>query len=193
MIHFRHIILVLLIGLLTCVAGFIVIPMKPTCRHPPLTSSSSLDETPRKKSCADEKITAAATSDVTSVVANKTKRKLYSFTEARKIARGHGFSTIQEFLDYDCPGAYQLPKNPDQVWAAEWKGWNNFLGILWDFETARQVAREQLPSSIDSKEVYMEAFQQKLFSEDDDVSLLPYRPDLYYKKQWQGWDDFLGN
>jgi hypothetical protein len=53
----------------------------------------------------------------------KGKSKLYPFQEARKIARGHGFSSKEEFVEYSCPGAYQLPKNAEEVWSDEWKGW----------------------------------------------------------------------
>ena len=48
---------------------------------------------------------------------NKSKR-LYSFHEARRIARGHGFDTYQEFMEYSCPGAYQIPKDAHVVWNA---------------------------------------------------------------------------
>jgi hypothetical protein len=63
-----------------------------------------------------------------------TSRRLYSFDEARKIARGHGFSTKQEFLDYECAGAYQIPKDADVVWKDDWRGWDDFLGIPLSFE-----------------------------------------------------------
>lgn len=43
-------------------------------------------------------------------------RKLFSFDEARRIARGHGFDSKEEFLEYTCPGAYQIPKDADVVW-----------------------------------------------------------------------------
>jgi len=33
-------------------------------------------------------------------------RRLYSFEEARKIARGHGFDSKDEFIEYECAGAY---------------------------------------------------------------------------------------
>lgn len=43
-------------------------------------------------------------------------RRLFSFDEARRIARGHGFDSKEEFVDYSCPGAYQIPKDADVVW-----------------------------------------------------------------------------
>lgn len=60
-------------------------------------------------------------------------KKLYTFAEARRIARGHGFDSREEFIAYTCPGAYQIPKNADEVWSEEWRGWDDFLGICLDF------------------------------------------------------------
>jgi hypothetical protein len=116
------------------------------------------------------------------------KKKLYSFSEARKLARGHGFSSKQEFIDYDCPGAYQLPKNPEEVWAEDWKGWDDFLGICLSFDEGRKVARGL---KIDTETAYLTLHKEKRFSEDDLASRLPYRPDLKYKDEWISWEDFL--
>jgi hypothetical protein len=125
----------------------------------------------------------------TSMARTKNKR-LYSFTESRRIARGHGFSNKQEFLDYECAGAYQLPKNADEIWQAEWKGWDDWLGIRWDFQKGREIARTL---QLNSEEDYLNVFREKKVTcEDDPVSRLPFRPNLFYKKEWQGWDDWLG-
>jgi hypothetical protein len=122
-------------------------------------------------------------------VSPKKNKRLYSFTESRRLARGHGFSTKQEFLDYDCAGAYQLPKNAEVVWKTEWKGWEDWLGIPWDFQNGREFARNlQLNSEYDYLTIFSE---NKITSEDDPASRLPVRPDLYYKQEWQGWGDWL--
>ncbi len=118
----------------------------------------------------------------------KEKSRLYPFKEARKIARGHGFSSKEEFIAYTCPGAYQLPKNPDEVWSDDWKGWDDFLGICHEFASGRDIAR---CLNIDSKEEYMKLFEDKKLNEDDPASRLPYRPDLKYRHEWNGWDDWL--
>lgn len=64
---------------------------------------------------------------------NSKSRRLYTFDEARKIARGHGFDSKKEFLDYTCPGAYQIPKDADVVWKDDWRGWEDFLGLPLSF------------------------------------------------------------
>lgn len=63
----------------------------------------------------------------------KCHRKLYTFNEARKIARSMGFHSQDEFVDYECAGSYQLPKNVDELYATEWKGWGDFLGVPFYF------------------------------------------------------------
>ncbi|CAJ1936407.1 unnamed protein product [Cylindrotheca closterium] len=119
---------------------------------------------------------------------HRKKKALYSFEQARRMARQHGFESKEEFLDYDCPGAYQLPKNPDEIWTAEWRGWRDFLGICWGFEEGRSIAQSL---KVDSMEFYLKLFDEKKINESDPASLLPYRPDLQYKKEWRGWDDWL--
>jgi hypothetical protein len=121
---------------------------------------------------------------------HKRVRVLYSFTEARKIARTYGF-TKEEFLDYECPGAYQLPKNPQEVWKEEWKGWEDFLGTCLTFEEGRKVARSL--DDVNTEEEYLNLFREKKLSDDNIASRLPYRPDLKYKDKWISWQDFLEN
>eukprot|EP00804_Cyclotella_cryptica_P014609 CCRYP_012655-RB/>CCRYP_012655-RB protein AED:0.03 eAED:0.03 QI:227/1/1/1/0.5/0.33/3/572/193 len=134
------------------------------------------DISPTKKSCE--------------VITSKPKsRRLYTFDEARTIARGHGFDSKQEFLEYTCPGAYQIPKDADVVWKDDWRGWDDFLGIPLSFEEGRQVARALV--GIDSEEKYLNLMKSKTIPDNDAASRLPFRPDLKYKTDWLGWDDFL--
>ena len=53
----------------------------------------------------------------------KKGKVVHSFHEARRIVRGHGFSSVEEFLEYECAGAYQVPKNANIIYQNEWKGW----------------------------------------------------------------------
>mmetsp|Transcript_31184 Transcript_31184/g.45434 ORF Transcript_31184/g.45434 Transcript_31184/m.45434 type:complete len:144 (+) Transcript_31184:503-934(+) len=118
------------------------------------------------------------------------RRKMYSFEEARRIARGHGFQSVQEFIDYDCAGAYQLPKDADVVWADEWKGWDDFLGVVLSFEEGRKVACSI--DGLNGMEDYLNFMKAKEMPDDHLSRRLPYRPDLFYKEEWNGWDDWLG-
>jgi hypothetical protein len=136
-----------------------------------------------------ESSSSSCSSSTTDIANQKKKRALYSFSEARKVARGHGFSSKEEFMNYDCPGAYQLPKNPEEVWSKDWTSWDDFLGTPLEFKEARQVARGLV--NVETEEQYLNLFKEKKLSEDGLESRLPYRPDLKYKSKWISWDDFL--
>ena len=132
---------------------------------------------------------------------NQTTKRLplYSFVEARKIARGHGFNSRQEFLEYDCPGAYQLPKNADEVWSQEWTSWEDFLGIpIQNYNEAREIAQTHVGRNSEYGATNEAEYQSSLQRiQDNDISniasRLPYRPNLKYKnKGWVSWKDFLG-
>jgi Phage-integrase repeat unit len=132
---------------------------------------------------------------------------VYAFKDARRLARSYGFESKQEFLDYSWPGGvYQLPKNPEEVWARDWHSWADFLGITLDFHEGRRVAHKL---GVSSQNEYMEvihAFSTNTIMTDSppssprsmrkvvnsEASSLPYRPDLLYKNEWKGWDDWLG-
>lgn len=118
----------------------------------------------------------------------KKSKRLYSFEEARRIARGHGFDSKEEFLEYTCPGSYQIPKDADVVWAKSWNGWDDFLGLTLTFSEGRRVARGL---GVETEEGYVALMKSKTIPDGDVASRLPYRPDLKYKEQWKGWDDFL--
>ena len=120
---------------------------------------------------------------------SKSKR-IYSFREARRIARGHGFDSREEFLEYSCPGAYRVPNDPDEIWKDEWRGWCDFLAIPFkEFEEARLVARDL---GVQSEEEYLSLFREKKLHEDSPAMRLPFRPDLHFKSKWRGWEDWLG-
>jgi hypothetical protein len=122
---------------------------------------------------------------------DKKRKKLYKFDEARRMARQYGFTSQQEYVEYECPGAYQLPKNPHEMYQEEWAGWDDYLGLPWTFDEGRTLARSL---ELGSMEEYVEGWQSPRVRDDPDLARLPYRPDLYYGKSgaWIGWEDWLG-
>ena len=160
------------------------------------TSSGAAFSTPLLLSLASGKT--STENDANKKTTNR-KKRLYSFSEARKIARGHGFGSKEEFIEYDCAGAYQLPKNADEVWSEDWTSWENFLGVpIQEFEEARDIARTRVGLSSVTKwkasteDEYKNLFEGKEIDDDDIASRLPYRPDLKYKnKGWISWENFL--
>ncbi|EJK76811.1 hypothetical protein THAOC_01406, partial [Thalassiosira oceanica] len=85
-------------------------------------------------------------------------------------------------------GAYQLPKDADVVWKDDWTSWEDFLGVTLTFEAGREVARTM---EVATEDDYMRLMKSKTIPEEDVASRLPFRPDLMYKDNWNGWDDFL--
>ena len=71
----------------------------------------------------------------------------------------------------------------------EWRGWEDFLGVSLSFEEGRTVAGAL--KGIDTEESYLDLMKSRTIPDDDPASRLPYRPDLKYKTEWLGWDDFL--
>ena len=57
------------------------------------------------------------------------------------------------------------------------------------FEEGREVAR--LLDGIDLDGAYLEYVGGGTAPDDDAASRLPHRPDLKYRADWLGWDDFL--
>jgi hypothetical protein len=123
------------------------------------------------------------------VGSNSNRGALYSFADARRMARNYQFDTREEFVEYSCPGAYQLPKNPHQVWPDEWRGWDDWLGVRLDYPIAKRTARAL---TLRSKEEYMQLIASKTINDNDDASRLPYQPDKAYKDEWISWEDWLG-
>ena len=120
-------------------------------------------------------------------------RKLYTFAEARKKARSMGFTSEEEFIDYECAGTYQLPKNCHEVWSDEFTDWDDFLGIPLKFNEAKHLVRQTLvkEKGVESEASYVELIKSGKISDDELASRLPLRPDLYYKAEWLSWDNFL--
>eukprot|EP00966_Prymnesium_polylepis_P099330 2300496-Prymnesium_polylepis.1 len=131
------------------------------------------------------------------------------FAEARAMARAMGMSSREEWEEYSCPGAYRLPSDPDKVWAAEFKGWDDWLGVMLPFGEARAVVRSlRLVSQQEYTQFMAEgadleraepgswkgdhALRIRRVESGIDAGRLPARPDLLYREDWAGWPDWLG-
>lgn len=129
---------------------------------------------------------AAGSGDAATGRRQRNRRLVYSWEEARTKARSLGFRSKEEFEEYDCPGAYGLPKKPDEVYALEWEGWGDFLGTMYSYEKGRERARALKCRSEGS---WRDARRGGGAWFDARV---PARPDLYYVDEWRSWDDWLG-
>ena len=105
-----------------------------------------------------------------------------SFDEARSMARAMGMSSKEEYDEYDCPGAYRLPKRPEETWPDEWLGWNDWLGVPLALADASAAARRLNLRTEDEYLAHVRAHPG---------DRLPARPDRYYRERWDGWASFL--
>lgn len=131
------------------------------------------------------------------------------FLQARAMARAMGMASKDEWDEYSCPGAYRLPCDPDVVWAADWAGWDDWLGVVLPFDEARGLVHGL---SLKSKEEYEQllaagaeleradpgawnaghAVRIKEAASTVDTGRLPALPDAKYTDSWAGWADWLG-
>jgi uncharacterized short protein YbdD (DUF466 family) len=61
--------------------------------------------------------------------------------------------------------------------------------VPWFSIQGREIARALV--GVDSEEKYLNLMKSKTIPDNDAASRLPFRPDLKYKTEWLGWDDFL--
>ena len=58
------------------------------------------------------------------------KKTVWTFEEAREYARSFGFGTKDEYIEYRCPGAYALPRDPVAAFGDRWTSWPDYLGLV---------------------------------------------------------------
>ena len=51
------------------------------------------------------------------------KKTVWTFEEAREYARSFGFGSKDEYIEYRCPGAYALPRDPVAAFGDRWTSW----------------------------------------------------------------------
>jgi hypothetical protein len=119
------------------------------------------------------------------------------FSEARKIARGLGFTSEDEWRDYCRSGKrrHDIPAAPHLVYKNE--GWINFADFL-GYEPKRMKKGSALPYQeaktiihklkIAGKEKYIELHKQGKIPEG-----IPVGPHRIYKDEGFSWHDFLGH
>ena len=50
-------------------------------------------------------------------------KTVWTFEEAREYARSFGFESKDEYIEYRCPGAYALPRDPVAAFGDRWTSW----------------------------------------------------------------------
>ena len=57
-------------------------------------------------------------------------KTVWTFEEAREYARSFGFGSKDEYVEYRCPGAYALPRDPVAAFGDRWTSWEDYLGLV---------------------------------------------------------------
>ena len=71
------------------------------------------------------------------------KKTVWTFDEARDYARSFGFGSKDEYVEYRCPGAYALPRDPVAAFGDRWTSW---WGPVWK-STSLSGVRGEEPAS----------------------------------------------
>ena len=57
-------------------------------------------------------------------------KTVWTFEEAREYARSFGFESKDEYIEYRCPGAYALPRDPVAAFGDLFTSWEDYLGLV---------------------------------------------------------------
>jgi superfamily II DNA or RNA helicase len=115
------------------------------------------------------------------------------FEEARAFVRGLGLTGRAQWRPYCQSGnkPSTIPAEPAQIYAAEWQGMNDWLGIQYTqkktwlpFEQARAHVRGLGLATYQQWKDYSKSGQR--------LTDIPASPARTYAAEWQGWHDWLG-
>ncbi len=113
-------------------------------------------------------------------------RRVLEFEPARKFVWFLALRSKEEYEDWaynNRRGAVFIPREPEEAYADAWRGWEDWLGLTVDFETARAWARGQ---GFESQKDWWARTSQL-------PHRIPERPGFYYRgRGWKGYADFLG-
>ena len=124
-----------------------------------------------------------------SVAWTKRYRKLNPYEKVRQrvLAFGHrSKADWDDCVSSGQQGAY-VPARPDEMYAPEWVGWEEFLGIMRSYESTQHIALHVLGlKSLDEYIIFVRQDPKRA-----EGLRIPVRPDLFYKDEWISEDDFF--
>jgi len=119
--------------------------------------------------------------------------RLLPFDQARKTVRSIGFVDKEEWDEWVAEGKSNpwlgpyMPSRPDLMYEDDWRGWDDFLGVILAFESARAVVHQL---GVADQEAWWRLVRER--SELLADLRVPAWPHLKYRSQWAGYDDWLG-
>ena len=129
----------------------------------------------------------------------KQKEEIKSYEEVKKYALSLKLKNMREWIAYTKSKyfPYNISKNPQYTYKKEFEGWGIFLGTgttaqklikYRSFEDAKKYVKNLKIEGSNNRNGWIDLIAiSKDFPKD-----LPRTPEHVYKKQWKGWDDFLG-
>ena len=116
----------------------------------------------------------------------KRYRKLNPYEKVRdRVIRNFGHRSKEDWDECVANGWHgqYVPSRPDEMYAPEWLSWDEFLGIMRDYNDARNLAVNLLGlKSLDDYIIFVRSDSKRA-----EGLRIPVRPDLYYKEK--GWID----
>lgn len=137
-------------------------------------------------------------------------KEFVDFDTAKQILKDHNITQQKDYFSKRKSGEYpelqKIPRNPERYYS-EWKSWFDFVDIVKTKKTKinKGSTKGRKYTRVINKLTYQEAkdivaklgiessSQYNKISKEKRVELgLPSTPRLTFKKDWTGWDDFLG-
>jgi len=125
----------------------------------------------------------------------RSARSYLEYNKAKEFIKKFNFKKSDDFYNFIKSKKFPekiLPRYPGEVYKNKgWLGWGNFLGTgaIWkkNFISYNEAKKQVISKNIISKNDYSSK-RKKLNLK----NILPSEPQRTYKKEWKGWDDFLG-
>jgi len=127
---------------------------------------------------------------------NKGSRKNFlSYKKARIFARSLGFVNRKQWTSFvktkDKP--LYIPAQPQSIYKNEFKGFRDFLGYKRSFRKS-YLSFNETKKIVQKLNFLSVSDYSKKFSENKEFRKIHnIRPQNVYKKEWKGWEDYLGN
>ena len=81
----------------------------------------------------------------------------------------------------------EIPNNPSSAYSDEWKGWDDWLGValkkFLPFKDAKKIVSSY---NLETRIEWSKFFKK------NKLEKIPHNPNIIYKDDWKGWDDWLG-
>ncbi|KAI2500496.1 hypothetical protein MHU86_13987 [Fragilaria crotonensis] len=118
-------------------------------------------------------------------------RALLPYEQARSKVIAMGFYSKSDWDDYVSDGSNgpYLPNHPDEMYAADWVSWEEFLGLMRDHDDARHVVQHVLQvTTLEDYTNFIQADPKRA-----EHLRIPLKPHVVYRdKGWISYDHFFG-